>query len=76
MIVSAAAKVNHSHVCYSCAVAMSINNRLIILSIKSGLVSDHISITCCRILLRSTAVSMDVELPGMVTEFHHIGKIG
>ncbi|XP_065914709.1 uncharacterized protein [Dysidea avara] len=54
-------KDNQSDVNNCCVVAMAINNRLIIMKITAGLM---------------VAVSMDVELPGLVTEFHHIGDIG
>ncbi|XP_065915005.1 uncharacterized protein [Dysidea avara] len=54
-------KDDQSDVSNCCVVAMAINNRLIIMKITPGLM---------------VTVSMDVELPGLVTEFHHIGDIG
>ncbi|XP_065914704.1 uncharacterized protein [Dysidea avara] len=54
-------KDDQSDVSNCCVVAMAINNRLIIMKITAGLM---------------VTVSMDVELPGLVTEFHHIGDIG
>ncbi|XP_065916020.1 uncharacterized protein [Dysidea avara] len=54
-------KDEQSDVSNCCVVAMAINNRLIIMKITAGLM---------------VTVSMDIELPGLVTEFHHIGDIG
>ena len=69
-------KDDQSDIHNSCVVAMAINNRLIIMKITAGSV-----ITCCshvsQMLYRlMVTVSMDVELPGLLTEFHHIGDIG